>query len=65
MFKVNIVAAYHSHGIQLSERRHAFEKKYYKSSSFHSLDCTSQKIGCNGFEILQDAHSEGLTKDFM
>lgn len=55
----------HRHGVELLEARHGLEEQNHQSAALYRLDGAGQQVGREGFEVLEDKHSERLTQDAL
>lgn len=60
-----IAKTHHGHCVQLLERAHGLEKQDNHTTSFDSLNGSSECVGSDGFEILENTHAVGVTQNLL
>lgn len=55
----------HRQGVELLQTAHTLEQHDDKTSSFDGFDGTGEKVGSDGFEVLQNAHAVGVSENLL
>ena len=55
----------HTDGVELLQTVDVVYQQHDGSSSLHGLYCPRQQVGCQGLEVLEDAHAVRVAQDLV